>query len=120
MKALSKEEEKELKLKKLEAVKDAVIDSYSGRPGCMCGCNGKYKYSEKMRHVGSKERGYKVDDDEISDASVKRMTNKMRKLIESGEDVKLDYCFGDEKTATVGYFFYETPTRYNAIYFKNK
>ena len=30
---------------------DQTVRSYSGRPGCMCGCNGSYKESERARKL---------------------------------------------------------------------
>lgn len=87
-----------------------VMCSYSGRPGCMCGCNGKYSYTTKLRDFSGEDRGYSIDDDEISDVAVKRMINKFKKLLQT--DVKIDLNMSS------GYFFYETPSRYNAIYFK--
>jgi len=107
--------ENEELLEKLNALTDEVFVSYSGKPGCMCGCNGKYSYKESMRKWASKSRGYEIDDDEISDVAVKRMINKFKKLLSNPEIVT--YCddYGDE-----GHFFYKTDTRYNAIYFRVK
>ena len=106
-------EEKLVELLKIED-KELAMCSYSGRPGCMCGCNGKYAYTSKLRKFSGKNRGYSIDDDEISDVAVKRMITKFKKLLKEGETVQFSHqsCKGD------GYFFYETPTRYNAIYFK--
>lgn len=28
-----------------------TVRSYSGRPGCMCGCNGEYKTTERARKM---------------------------------------------------------------------
>ena len=102
-------------LERLNEVEDEVFTSYTGRPGCMCGCSGKYSYKKSMRKWASKARGYKVDDDEISDVAVKRMINKFKKLLSQGEELVYAESFSDE-----GYFFYETETRYNAIYFRIK
>lgn len=106
----------EQKLIELERVErnELAMCSYNGRPGCMCGCNGKYSYTKKLQKFSGKNRGYSVDDDEISDIAVKRMINKFKKLLKSGEKV----IFSKETCKGEGYFFYETPTRYNAIYFK--
>ena len=30
---------------------DQTVRSYSGRPGCMCGCNGKYSDSDRARKM---------------------------------------------------------------------
>lgn len=100
------------KLVELERVEknELAMCSYSGRPGCMCGCKGKYSYTKKLQKFSGKNRGYSVRNDEISDISVKRMINKFKKLLKNDENVKFNK--GER------YFFYETPTRYYAIYFK--
>jgi hypothetical protein len=41
---------------------------YSGKPGCMCGCRGKYSY------VQGCEEGY---DDQVNERSVKLIFNKV-------------------------------------------
>jgi len=104
-------------LEKLTQIKDKIFVSYSGKPGCMCGCLGKYNYKESFRSFAGKNRGYEISDDEISDVAVSRMINKFRKLLESGVKLHLIDDYGKDH---VGNFFYETPTRYNAIYFKAK
>ena len=54
-----------------------VTRVYNGRPGCMCGCNGKYSTNPAYReHVG-KERGYPVSDEEVSLRSVKIIAKKV-------------------------------------------
>ena len=32
---------------------DQTVRSYSGRPGCMCGCNGSYNESERARKMAA-------------------------------------------------------------------
>ena len=41
---------------------------YSGKPGCMCGCRGKYSYAQGC------EEGY---DDQVNERSVKILFNKV-------------------------------------------
>ena len=103
-------------LAELERVEkeELTMCSYNGRPGCMCGCNGKYSYTKKLQEFSGKNRGYSVDDEEISDIVVKRMINRFKKLLKDGDEVK----FSQETCKGEGYFFYKTPTRYYAIYFK--
>ena len=55
-----------------------VVAVYSGKPGCACGCRGKYSYSSEHRARASKHRGYRVEDDEISDRNVTRILNLMK------------------------------------------
>lgn len=58
---------------------DNVFKVYSGKPGCMCGCNGKYKMASAHAVFAAAERGYAVDADDISDRSVKIIFNKIIK-----------------------------------------
>jgi hypothetical protein len=57
--------------------KDNVFKVYSGRRGCMCGCIGNYRYASHHVEYGSKERGYGVSEDEVSDRQVSRVVNKI-------------------------------------------
>lgn len=66
---------------------------YSGKPGCMCGCRGKYSYASKCVAVESKARGYKVDKDEVSDLSIDRICATIEKEAEAGAEVKV-HAFG--------------------------
>lgn len=56
-----------------------VKSSYSGRQGCMCGCNGKYTYNVNHVIAAGESRGYKVKFDEVG--SVKRAVNKVNKAL---------------------------------------
>lgn len=58
-----------------------VKSVYSGIDGrCCCGCSGKHTYASKTREAAAKARGYSIDDDEVSDRTVKLIVNKMNKL----------------------------------------
>jgi hypothetical protein len=51
-----------------------VLSVYSGRDGrCCCGCAGKHYYSSENQKAASKDRGYKVDDDEVNDKMVRKV-----------------------------------------------
>lgn len=55
-----------------------IIQVYSGISNrCCCGCSGKHRYASKYRAWSSKHRGYSVKDEEVSDRSVKIITNKV-------------------------------------------
>ena len=103
--------------KKVEPITkiDNVASVYSGKPGCMCGCKGTYKYASKWREASSEDRGYKVNDEEINDSSVKLIVNKMNTLLETEAY--------EEAERTDQYLFIDTGSRYYAAYFadyKNK
>jgi len=74
------------KLKVMPKLED-VVDSYHGKIGCMCGCNGKYKYATKHVKFAEKNRGYDLWQDEISDRSVKIIYNKIAKAFASGKNI---------------------------------
>lgn len=67
---------------------EQVKQAYSGKPGCMCGCNGKYTTPEE------------------NPRSVKILINKLNK----NPNTKFD--------ADVNCFFVETKTRNTVIYLK--
>ena len=53
---------------------DQVMSVYSGKAGrCYCGCSGKHSYASKHVAIASKDRGYAVDADEVSDRQVKKV-----------------------------------------------
>lgn len=62
-----------------------VTSVYSGIDGkCACGCSGKHTYASAHQSWGSKNRGYKVTDDEVNDRTVKLIVNKIEKAIAAG------------------------------------
>ncbi len=55
-----------------------VMSVYSGIDGkCCCGCSGKHSYALAHMHVAGIDRGYAIDDDEVSDRSVKIIVSKI-------------------------------------------
>ena len=56
-----------------------VIKVYSGKPGCMCGCNGRYRVASAHVNAAGDARGYEYDADDVSDRSVKIIFNKIVK-----------------------------------------
>lgn len=59
---------------------DDVVSVYSGQTGaCCCGCSGKHSYASKYRARGGVERGYKLQDSDISDLTVKRIVGKINR-----------------------------------------
>lgn len=70
---------------------DQVRSVYSGIYGkCCCGCAGKHSYRSDLREEASKNRGYPVQDDEVSDLAVKRIYNKIRRAYEANEKIDFD------------------------------
>jgi len=88
-----------------EITLDRVYTAYNGKVGCMCGCNGDYAYAEQHREFASKNRGYVVTDDEISDSKVKRRYNAIK-------NHKFGFLVSDE------YVYIEYGERCACIYYK--
>jgi len=62
-----------------------VMRVYSGTANrCCCGCSGKHTTASRFRELNGKRRGYPVDDDEVSDRSVKIIVGKINKAIMNG------------------------------------
>jgi hypothetical protein len=58
----------------IAALTDAdILSVYSGRPGCACGCRGIHRYNPAYPSEGSKERGYKVEPDEMNIGHVRKV-----------------------------------------------
>ena len=81
---------------------DNVVKVYSGKRGCMCGCNGTYKYATAHQD----ECGYEP---ETSDRACKRMFNIFKA---DPDDWKLDFV--------ANCVYREVATRINVIYFKEE
>lgn len=68
-----------------EINKDNIVKAYSGKANkCMCGCSGKYFHLKKNQVKAGEERGYAVGDDEINDAQVTKIFNKIAKNASDG------------------------------------
>ena len=78
-----------------------IVKTYSGRRGCMCGCQGKYSYTEDgAKNFGP---GYNVEDS-INERSVKIMARKV--LTDPAVKYQDDYAY------------VETDNRIRVVYFK--
>lgn len=112
----------------MEQVKfEQVFKSYSGRVGCMCGCNGTYKIpshtpiAEVNRDVGY--NGY--DENDVSDRSVRIAMNRINEVIRMSteerdrQDIKL--CVDEEGGKWVAIEFpARTGRRTFCLYLKNE
>ena len=64
---------------------DAIRSAYSGARGkCCCGCSGNHRYASAHVDEATKNRGYSIDPDEVSDRYVKTVFNKIKKNFEEG------------------------------------
>ena len=65
-----------------------LFSVYSGKNGrCCCGCSGKHTYLTVNRVAAGLNRGYKVDDDELGDRTVKNVLRRLQRAHASGEEV---------------------------------
>lgn len=93
---------------------ETVFQAYTGKAGCMCGCNGKYSVASKHRKFASEDRGYAHDDEDISDRSVKIIYNKIAKALARGEKLTTSSKpFG----CSTNYISYEVNNRYLVVYY---
>jgi len=71
-----------------QLTKDDVLRSYSGRPGCMCGCLGHYKYNPYLlaeAQADAKADGHGgLEPGDFSSRSVSIVLGKLQKLVASG------------------------------------
>ena len=86
-----------------------ISSVYIGKPDtCMCGCAGKYYYSEVNQKWSGNDRGYEITDDEVDDKKVQRVINKINK----NSPMEIQVLDGYIYTAIIG------KTQYT-IYLKN-
>ena len=94
-----------------------VKKSYSGKIGCMCGCNGTYQIPEHVSiEDANKAVGYEAFDKQ-SNRSVKSTVTKMNKLIDWNRP---DLANPDNRDMYVGedYAFVETSGRCLTVWFE--
>jgi hypothetical protein len=61
-----------------------VMRVYSGKPGCMCGCNGTYRYMSDCIEMGGKDRGYPVDLEEVNETQVRKVVKIISEQLHAG------------------------------------
>ena len=81
-----------------------IVRVYRGRPGCMCGCKGKYSFAKAYAHLSKSMTGYDADPEDVSDRKVK---NVYKFFLENRKDFTL---FG------AGAYFYEMDGKVIAIW----
>ena len=89
--------------------KSSVQSTYSGKPGCCCGCLGNHRYASAHRKAGGRRRGARIKDDEVNDRSVASTVARMNKLIaEGGHQVRIGPELVSVQTRTRKYIAYFT------------
>jgi hypothetical protein len=73
-----------------------IAKVYNGRIGCMCGCGGKYSYTEDgAKNFGP---GYNVDD-MVNERSVKIIAKKVLNNPNANRDESAEYIFVEDRVA---------------------
>jgi hypothetical protein len=73
-----------------------IAKVYNGRIGCMCGCNGKYSYTEDgAKNFGP---GYNVDD-MVNERSVKIIAKKVLTSPNANFKESAEYVFVEDRVA---------------------
>lgn len=55
-----------------------IENAYSGKPGCACGCNGKYYCTVASQDEVAASHGYRYDEDQVSDKSCLRILRQVQ------------------------------------------
>ena len=55
-----------------------ILKVYAGRPGCACGCNGKYRVTATSRTEADTDRGYPYNDDEVDPRYVTKVLRQVQ------------------------------------------
>lgn len=88
-----------------------VRKSYNGKPGCMCGCKGKYAVASHYGiEAANKDAGYDAYD-KTSDRSVKITITKINSLINWNDPE----CVKEHVNDNLAWF--DTETRCYVVYF---
>lgn len=61
-----------------------VVTVYSGKPGCACGCRGRYFVTPASEPIAAKRRGYPAFPEDIKEREVRRIV----RLLNASPDTK--------------------------------
>lgn len=71
---------------------EQVMQVYSGRPGCMCGCRGNYRFNPEHLEAVTKLNGYAPDAKNVNLTQVKKVVRLLKEQIENGNStVTIDF-----------------------------
>jgi len=66
-----------------------IVSAYSGRPGCACGCQGRYWYTPEHMGWAGDNRGSPVQPHEVGTRRVATILGRARRAARSGAPVKV-------------------------------
>lgn len=89
--------------------REDVLMVYTGKRGCMCGCNGKYRYPKANAELGKRQRGYEINPDELNDAQVTRVLKRMATL----DNVEVSEIYGKDGDSL--YYGWEDPETHRVV-----
>lgn len=72
-----------------------ILQAYSGKPGCACGCNGTYVITAESRKEADTSRGYPHSDEDVNPNQLKRVLKQVQKhaaMTGHGEKCEADYA----------------------------
>ncbi len=55
-----------------------ILEAYSGRPGCACGCNGRYFVRQAAVAAVTESNGYAPSDEDVKDQVVAHLVKKVQ------------------------------------------
>lgn len=77
-------------VRSIDIDKALVASVYTGGMSkCACGCSGTHRYASAWRQWASDNRGYEVNEDEVSDRQVTRVVNKIARIAEVGGTIEV-------------------------------
>ena len=93
-----------------------VVQVYSGKPGCGCGCRGNYRVNPSHLEMANKERGYDYGRKDVSLMQVKSVLHILQEAEASGPGT---VEIGEAGKNMLVYSL-ETEKRYRWVYVKRQ
>jgi hypothetical protein len=94
--------------------REDVLMVYTGKRGCMCGCNGNYRYPKANAELGKRQRGYDIKPEELNDAQVTRVLKRMATL----DGVEVAEIYGKDGDSL--YYGWEDPETHRVVFVYTK
>lgn len=85
-----------------------VLKAYEGRPGCMCGCLGRYHVTADSFEEAGAERGYPYDEKDVNEKKVLRVLRR----------VQAEAADGNVEVGDGGYAYAEVGRKCWAVYLR--
>lgn len=102
---------------------DNVLCTYTGKTGCMCGCNGNYYITEASRAEATANRGYEYEDTDVKPRAVTMAVNRLVSYISNMTEEQLQCAVDKEElfiAADKQYIGTQINGRSHFVYFNSK